>query len=426
MNGDNPLIFELTVISVSVLASAFFSGMEIAFISANRLHIELKNKQGEISGKILSRFTAQPGRFLCAMLVGNNAALVVYGIFTGALIINLIPFLKHSDSELLRVSVQTVLSTSVLLVTAEFLPKAFFRLNPNKWLSRFSLLLAAIYAILYIPVRLVMFISKLTLLAFPKSRLQPENEGFGTVDLDHFINEASVGKSTDEEVDHEIRIFKNALGLSKKKVRDCMVPRNEIVAVDIETPMAEVRRLFEETHLSKILVYRGDIDNIIGYAHGFDLFKKPESVKNIIRPITILPEAMPVSEALETGIREKRNLMIVLDEFGGTSGILTIEDMVEEIFGEIDDEHDNESLTENELEANTYLFSARLEIDYLNDKYAFLLPENEEYETLGGLIINRTGSIPEEGEEIEFEEFKIKVIKAGKNKVEEVLLTIRK
>lgn len=416
-------ISSLPVIAVSILLSAFFSGMEIAFITANKLRIELLSKQGALSGKILSYFALHPKRFIGTMLIGNNIALVVYGLFMGDLIVTTLGHFVQINSEALLIFIQTLISTAIILVSAEFLPKAIFRINPNRWLELFSIPVAVVFVVLFIPMQLVMGFSRLVLRAFVRGEMAQTEPTFGMVDLDHFLREATDSTQGQDTLDHEIKIFKNALGLAKKKIRDCMVPRNEIVWVEIETPIPEVQKVLSETKFSKLPVCKGGIDNIIGYIHAFDLFKKPESIKNIIRPISIVPEAMPLSEALEDSIRHKKNLTVVMDEFGGTAGIITMEDMVEEIIGEIDDEHDNEQLTEEVLEDNAFLLSARLEIDYLNEKYALGIPENEEYETLAGFILNHAQSIPEAGWELNIDSLSIEITKAGKTKIEEVKLT---
>lgn len=395
----------------------------MAFVTANRLRIELLSKQGNPSGRILAYFATHPKRFIGTMLIGNNLALVVYGLFMGDLIILGIQLIAEIQSDFLVLFLQTLISTVIILVTAEFLPKAIFRINPNKWLELFAFPVAAIFALLYLPMRLIMGFSKVIIRIFSGKESINTEQAFGMVDLDHFIREATETGSSSDNLDHEIKIFKNALGLARKRIRDCIVPRNEIVAVDIETPILEVRRLFSDTKLSKLPVHRGGIDNIIGYIHAFDLFKKPDSIKSIIRTISIVPEAMSVSEALEDSIRQKRNLAVVIDEFGGTAGIITMEDMVEEIIGEIDDEHDNEQMTEMQLEENIYLFSARLEIEYLNDKFALKIPESEEYETLAGFVLSIAQSLPSVGDELSSDGLLIEITKVGKTKIEEVKLT---
>jgi len=414
---------EPLIILLSLLFSAFFSGMEMAFVTANRLRIELLSKQGNPSGRILAYFATHPKRFIGTMLIGNNLALVVYGLFMGDLIILGIQSIAEIQSDFLVLFLQTLISTVIILVTAEFSPKAIFRINPNKWLELFAFPVAVIFALLYLPMRLIMGFSKVIIRIFSGKESINTEQAFGMVDLDHFIREATETGSASDNLDHEIKIFKNALGLARKRIRDCMVPRNEIVAVDIETPILEVRRLFSDTKLSKLPVHRGGIDNIIGYIHAFDLFKKPDSIKSIIRTISIVPEAMSVSEALEDSIRQKRNLAVVIDEFGGTAGIITMEDMVEEIIGEIDDEHDNEQMTEMQLEENVFLFSARLEIEYLNDKFALKIPESEEYETLAGFVLSIAQSLPSVGDELSSDGLLIEITKVGKTKIEEVKLT---
>jgi len=334
-------------IILSLIASAFFSGMEIAFISANRLQTELELKQGSVIAKIIAWFGSQKSRFIAALLVGNNVALVVYGIYAAEYLEpGLSGFWNNAVFILLA---QTVISTLVVLVTAEFLPKTLFRIAPNQALKVFTPLLLVIYIILFIPAWMVTGISHFILRTVFKVEHSKEEVVFNRVDLDNYLRERTTKMDVDEEVETEIQILQNALDFNKVKARECMVPRNEITAVDIEDEIDELTRLFVDTGHSKIPVYRDNIDNIIGYVHSSELFKQPESIKSILLPITIVPESRAANELLETFISDRRNLAVVVDEFGGTAGMLTIEDVIEEIFGDIEDEHDNDDLTEEQM-----------------------------------------------------------------------------
>jgi len=410
---------EILIIAVMLLLSAFFSGMEIAFISVSRLKVELDREQGSFSANLVSRLLRSKKKFISAMLIGNNVALVIYGIYMGELIVNLLPAGFPDSLELIT---QTIISTLVVLVTAEFLPKTIFGMDPNKWLNVFAVPLTLVYWLLYPIAVFVTGLSKFIIKAFSKGEIVNEELAFGNVDLNYYLSEFQVEEQQD--LDHEIQILQNALDFKDLKARDCQIPRNELVALNIEDTTERLRQTFIDSGLSKILIFRESVDNIIGYVHSLELFKKPESIKSILRPISIVPEPMAANEVLEQLIRQKRNLAIVVDEFGGTSGIITIEDIVEELFGEIEDEHDTEVLKEEEIEENLYRLSARLEIDYLNHKYGFQLPENDEYETLGGLIVHHLEEIPEEKEILELEYQVIKILSVADTKIEEIELRV--
>lgn len=411
----------ILIIIISLLFSAFFSGMEIAFVSANKLKIELDNKQGVFTARILSKFQQDQKRFIGAMLVGNNIALVVYGIFAGALILATIFGVEkagQTNYPTVTLLLQTLLSTLVILVTAEFFPKAIFRSDPNRWLNIFAIPLLLCYMLLWIPAWIITGISLLFLRVFLKADTNTENVQFGKIDLDHYIKEISEKLKPDDDIDHEIQIFQNALDFSEVKARDCLVPRNELIAVDFNETIEEVTKSFIEHGLSKILIYRGNIDNIIGYVHCNELFKKPEHIKNVLLPVSIVPEPMPANEVLELLIKQNRNLAVVVDEFGGTSGIITIEDVVEEIFGEIEDEHDKEDIIEKELGEDHFLFSGRIEIDYINERYKLDLEEEGDYDTLAGYIIHHYENIPDEGHVIDIEDFKFTIKKVSETRIE--------
>ncbi|MFT5665993.1 MAG: putative hemolysin [Vicingaceae bacterium] len=416
--------YQWGIILSTLVFSAFFSGMEIAFISANKLKIELDGKQGDFFAKIIANFFKRPSRFIGAMLVGNNVSLVVYGIFMAKLLEPQIE--TYTKSSLVILLIQTIISTLIILVTAEFLPKTLFRINPNSMLRFFALPLFIIYWIMFLPMLLVIGISELLIKIFSPQLSSEEDLNFGRIDLEHYLKEGADQSLSQEEVDHEIQIFQNALDFSKVKARECMIPRTEIVALEMEEDIEKLKEQFIETGLSKILIYRDNIDNIIGYTHSFELFKKPESIKAILLPVPIIPMSMQANEILEIFIQQKRSIAVVVDEFGGTAGIVTIEDIIEEIFGEIEDEHDKEALIETKINDNEFLFAARLEVDYLNNEYNLGLPESDNYETLAGLIIDTFESIPMLNEQIQKDQFLFTVKKVFQNKIDLVHLRVLK
>lgn len=405
----------LIYVLVAILFSAFFSGMEIAFISANRLKIELEKKQGDFSAKILSRFIQKPASFIGAMLIGNNIALVVYSMAMAKL---LEPFIiVYTSSEGVVLLIQTLISTLIVLYFGEFLPKALLRINPNFAIRFAAIPLKVIYWILFPLTIVTTFLSNGILKIFKVDTSQSDL-AFSKIDLEHFVLDIQERQEKGEDIEHEIQIFKNALDFTDVKARECMIHRTEIIAMDIEDSIDELKEKFIETELSKILIYRGSIDNIIGYVHSLELFKKPESIKTILLPVSIVPESMPASEILKQFINQRRSMAVVVDEFGGTSGVITTEDIIEEIFGEIDDEHDVEELIEQQVDEDTFLFSAKTEIDYINDKYKLNLPESEEYETLGGLIFYKHESIPEKNDVITIGNYRFKIEEVSNNKIE--------
>lgn len=410
----------IVVILCSLIASAFFSGTEMAFVSSNKLKIELDRQKGFISGKILSSFVKNDSRFIATMLLGNNIALVVYGIWMAKFIEPFLIIITPNTAFVL--TVQTLFSTLLILFTAEFLPKATFQINPNRVLQALSIPLTIIYALLFPLTLFTMFLSKSMLRLF---NVQTENGrgAFSKVDLDDYVRDLNDrieegGKSI--ELDNEMEILQNALAFSEIRARDCMIPRTDMVALELEDPIEDLKNKFIETGLSKILIYRESIDNIIGYVHSFELFKRPNNIKEVLLPISFVPESIFAKELLEKFAKQQGNLAIVLDEYGGTSGLVTIEDVVEEIFGDIEDEHDNDQLLEEEIDENTYHFSGRQDIDYLNDEYNLKLPESTEYETLGGLVLNYTETIPEEGTAIEVGNYLISVLEVSDRKIEVV------
>ena len=406
----------LTLLLLSLLASAFFSGMEIAYVSANRLQAELDRNSGGIAGRIVEHLLRRPEQFIASMLVGNNLALVIFGLESGALLGQLlfgVPDWESAPSPLTALAVQTAIATVVVLITAEFLPKSFFHGAPNRWLRILSIPLFAIHYLLLAPALVVLALSRIFLGRKPDA---DREEQLGAVDLDHYVRGLNERLDPEEEaeLDNELQILQNALDFSNLKARDCLVPRNEIVAVEVDSDLAELERCFAETGLSKVVAFRGDIDHIVGYVHSKDVLRRaflatpegqepPSDVASFLHPTIIVPEPMGVQDILTEFIRRKRHLAVVVDEYGGTSGILTMEDIVEELIGDIEDEHDNEALVEMELGPGHYRFSARCEVDDLNARFGLQLPEDEAYETLGGLVLSLTEEIPPAGHRLELD-----------------------
>lgn len=408
----------LTLVIIALLFSAFFSGIEIAYVSANKLRIELQKENNLLSGRILAYFVRKPSHFLTATLIGNNIALVVYGYFMALLVE---PYLKF-DSALIIFLLQTIIASIVVLLTAEFLPKALFRINPNKMLNIFSLPIMLTYYLFYPLILFVVWLSRNFLKIFFKIRIASTAPVFGKVDLFHFIQESKAIED-ESELDVDPEIFKNALDFAHVKVRDCMIPRTEIEALENTVSLDELRKKFTETGHSKILIYKESIDNVIGYVHIVDMFRKPDSVDSVLLPIIIATEAMPANHLLKKLIDKRRSIAIVVDEFGGTSGIVTMEDMIEEIFGEIEDEHDSEELREEKVSDTEFIFSARMEVDYINEEYNLALPEGD-YETLGGLLLSIHQSIPQEGEVIDKIPYRFTILSAQGARIGDVHLQI--
>ena len=419
---DDP--FPYLIILVSLLLSAFFSGMEIAFISADKLHIEVLKKKGNLAGRILAFFTRNQSQFLATMLVGNNIALVLYGIFMAQLLEPIVAsFLPEAiASDVLILVIQSFLSTALVLLTAEFLPKSLFLINPDFSLRLFALPMGLIYAFMLPIVFLVVKISTLFIWMFGY-RLSDEKPVFGLTDLNNYIKNNILNIKDEEEAEIDAKIFNNAIEFKTIKVRECMIPRTEVIAVDVQDSIEELKENFVESGHSKILVYKENIDEVIGYCHVLELFKKPEDIKSILTEIPIVPETMLANELLIQFITERKSLAVVVDEYGGTSGIVSIEDVMEEIFGEIRDEHDDEYLIEQKLDDQNYVFSARHEIDYLNDEYQLAIPEGE-YDTLGGFIFAFHEDIPKVDEVIEIPPFVITIFSMEENRIDKVKLTL--
>ena len=410
----------LAIIVISLILSAFFSGMEIAFVASNKLHIELMKKRGELNARLLSPLLKSPSRFIATMLVGNNIALVVYGTEMAQVLEPFVRCVSKIDSIILLL--QTLISTAIVLVTAEFIPKIIFGLNANKFMSLFAIPALLFYYGLYFIVSLVISLSNFTLKHFLGISQPDTKPVFGRIDLQKYIEEQTAGLMVEDEQDPEIQIFQNALDFSKVKARECMIPRNEIVAIEIHEPIETLKEKFIETGFSKIVVYKDNIDQVIGFTHSYELFKQPKDIKSILLPIALIPETITANEVLNLFIKERKSVALVVDEYGGTSGLLTVEDVVEEIFGEIEDEHDSMALVEQEIESGHWRFSARLEVDYLNETYKLDLPEGEQYETLGGLVVHVAEEIPEQGEVIDIEDFNLTIVEVSNTKIELVEL----
>lgn len=412
----------LIIVLIMLVLSAFFSGLEIAYLTSNKLRIELLSKRHIFPSQILSFFVRNSNSYISTMLVGNCITLVVFSIFMGEILDPRIQ--SFIDSKPLVLLIETVLSTILILVTAEFIPKNLFRINPNRILALFAVPLFIVYWILspivLITNGLARFILRFVLgTKFPQKKLV-----FGRIDLDHFIHESTSLNVQRHELENEVKIFKRAMGFSKIKARDCMIPRTEIVAVSVDESIENLRKLFIETRLSKILVYRDSMDNIIGYTHSYEIFKRPGTVLSVLLPVLIIPESMSANEVLTLFIQQHKSVALVVDEFGGTSGILTMEDIIEEIFGEIEDEHDKEEMIENKISEVEFVFSGRLEIDYINERYRLSLPISDEYTTLAGLILHIRQSIPKKNEIVMMNPYYFKILSTSDTLIEQVQLKI--
>jgi putative hemolysin len=417
---------EISIIILCLILCAFFSGMEIAFISSNKIYLEIEKKQDNFVSKILTKLTEKPSKFIAAMLIGNNIALVVYGFFMGELLMNWIESLGFHFSSLLNLFLQTLLSTLIVLITAEFLPKVFFQIYANVLIKFFAVPAYLFYILFYFISTFFIWVSDFVLKKFFKTEGDQVQLYFSKVELGNYITEQMSTVEDDEEVDSEILMFQNALEFSGVKARDVMSPRTEIVAIDVYDSIEELNKLFIETGYSKIVVYENSLDDIVGYVHSFDLFKKPNSIKEIVISVEFVPETIYIKDAMNLLTKKRKSVAVVLDEYGGTSGIITIEDIVEELFGEIEDEHDSEEeLIENELEDNTYIFSTRLDVEYLNQTYKLRIPESDSYGTLGGFIVDHTKEIPQKGDVIAIGIFHFVIEEATNKKIELVKMSLR-
>ena len=408
---------DITIILISIIFSAFFSGMEIAFVSANKLHIELEKKRKGFIPNILRKLTKNSSKFITTMLVGNNISLVVYSYFMGKVIV------EYYDIN--SILIQTVISTILILVTAEFLPKAIFRVYANETLKVFALPAYFFYILLYVFSFFINGISDFFLKFIFRTDKDTQQTLFSKEELGDYITEQlEIGNDSEEEIDSEIQIFQNALEFQKVKAREIMVPRTEILAIEIHEKVSKLSESFINSGFSKILVYKTSLDDIIGHVNAFELFKKPKTIKSILLPVEIVPESMMINDVLNSLMKKRKSIAIVVDEYGGTSGMITVEDVVEELFGEIEDEHDVQELTDERITETEFKFSARLEIDYLNEEYNLNIPKEEAYETLGGFIIDHTENIPEKGEVLEILGYEITILGVSSSKIEEIRLKI--
>lgn len=405
--------------------------MEIAFVSANRIHIELEKMQEGFLAKALGWLTQKPSKFIATMLIGNNIALVVYGLFMGDLLMEWFQTLLPAQSQFINSLLtdfnllsQTVISTLIILMTAEFLPKVFFQIYSNTLLKVFAIPAYFFYLLFSSLTWMVIKISDFILRVFFKTEGDDVQLSFTKLELGDYITEQMETVEEEDEVDSEIQIFQNALEFSKVKAREVMVPRTEITAVDTDETPKKLTKLFTETGYSKILVYKESIDEIIGYVHSYELFRRPKTIKSILLPVEFVPETMLIQNILNVLTKKRKSIAVVLDEYGGTAGILTVEDIIEELFGEIEDEHDSTDLHEEQLSENVYKFSARLEVDHINENHKLELPESEEYETLGGLIMNGIAEIPEQDSEIRIDNFIFRILEVSNTKIDLVMVQV--
>lgn len=417
---------EISIIILCLILSAFFSGMEIAFISSNKIYLGIEKKQDNFLSQILTKLTENPSKFIASMLIGNNVALVVYGFYMGDVVLKWITGLGFHFSDVTTILVQTLISTFIVLITAEFFPKVFFQIYANSLIKIFAVPAYLFYRLFYYISTFFIWISDFILRKFFKTEGDQVQLYFSKVELGNYIIEQMSSVEDDDEVDSEIQIFQNALEFSGVKARDIMTPRTELVAIDLFDSVTDLKELFIETGYSKIVVSQNSLDDIVGYVHSFDLFKKPQTIKSVLMTVEFVPETILIKDALNILIKKRKNVAVVLDEYGGTSGIVTIEDIVEELFGEIEDEHDlDEELIEQDLGEGKYLFSTRLDVEYLNETYKLMIPEEDSYGTLGGFIVNSTKEIPQKGDKIVIDRFHFKIEQASNKKIELVKMTIK-
>ena len=427
------MYIDYIIVVISLLFSAFFEGMEIAYVSSNKISIEIEKKNNSFSSKILSKLTSNPSKFIVSMLIGTNLALVVYGYFMGDILMDIFKQLSKFNFPLVELLLsdfnlltQTIISTIVILMTAQFLPKVFFQIYSFKFLKFFSIPAYFFYLCFYYISDFVLWITNLILKFLFKTQGDKVQLSISKDDLGNYIDEQIDASSQDQPIDSEVQIFQNALDFSDSKARDIMVPRIELYSLEIHDYISKLREIFVSTGFTKILIYKNTIDDIIGYVHSHDLFKNPKTIKSMLLPVEFVPESILIKDLLSILTKKRKSIAIVLDEYGGTSGMITVEDIVEELFGEIDDEFDISDLIEIELETGYYNFSARLEVDYLNEQYNLDLPLSEDYGTLGGLIVNHNQEIPKLGEEIIINNCLFKIIDVSETKINTVSLTIKK
>jgi putative hemolysin len=417
---------EISIIIICLILCAFFSGMEIAFISSNKIYLEIEKKQNNFLSKILTKLTEKPSKFIAAMLIGNNIALVVYGFFMGDLLMHWVDSFEFHFSDLSNLFLQTLLSTLIVLITAEFLPKVFFQIYANILIKFFAIPAYFFYQLFYFISTFFIWVSDFVLKKFFRTDGDQVQLYFSKVELGNYITEQMSTVEDNDEVDSEIQMFQNALEFSGVKARDVMSPRTEIVAIDLFDSIEELKELFIETGYSKIVVYENSLDEIVGYVHSFDLFKKPKSIKSVVISVEFVPETIYIKDVMNLLTKKRKSVAVVLDEYGGTSGIVTIEDIVEELFGEIEDEHDSdEELIEKELGEDTYVFSARFDVEYLNQTYKLNIPESDSYGTLGGFIVDFTKEIPLKGEVITIGNYHFVIEEATNKKIELVNMTVK-
>jgi CBS domain protein len=410
----------IIIILTTLVLSAFFSGFEIAYVSSNKVHLEILKKQEGVIANVLTKLTRKPSKLLATMLVGNNVALVVYGFEMGKVMTALLPDFFQN------VLWHTIISTLIILITAEFMPKVFFQIYANQLLKLFAIPAYFFYLLFYPLSSLVMWISDFVLRVFFKTKGDYVPLSFTKVELVDYISEQLENVPKKEEMDSEVQMFQNALEFSGVKAREIMIPRTEIVAVELNESIENLIATFVSSGFSKILIYNENIDDILGYVHSFDMFKKPKNIKEVLIPIVNIPETIQINEVLNILTRKRKSMAVVLDEYGGTSGIVTLEDIVEELFGEIEDEHDKDNFIEEQLSETEYLFSARLEVEYLNETYHLEIPESEEYETLGGFIVLHNEGIPTQGEVIQIPPFSFVIEACSQTKIETVRLVVNK
>ncbi|WP_311325991.1 hemolysin family protein [Capnocytophaga sputigena] len=408
----------IIIILTTLVLSAFFSGFEIAYVSSNKVHLEILKKQEGVIANVLTKLTRKPSKLLATMLVGNNVALVVYGFEMGKVMTALLPNFFQN------VLWHTIISTLIILITAEFMPKVFFQIYANQLLKLFAIPAYFFYFLFYPLSSLVMWISDFVLRVFFKTKGDYVPLSFTKVELVDYISEQLENVPKKEEMDSEVQMFQNALEFSGVKAREIMIPRTEIVAVELNESIENLIATFVSSGFSKILIYNENIDDILGYVHSFDMFKKPKNIKEVLIPIVNIPETIQINEVLNILTRKRKSMAVVLDEYGGTSGIVTLEDIVEELFGEIEDEHDKDNFIEEQLSETEYLFSARLEVEYLNETYHLEIPESEEYETLGGFIVLHNEGIPTQGEVIQIPPFSFVIEACSQTKIEAVRLVV--
>ncbi|MFC4475522.1 hemolysin family protein [Flavobacterium chungangensis] len=415
---------EISIIILCLILAAFFSGMEIAFTSANKIYLEIEKKQDDFLSRILTKLTENPSKFIAAMLIGNNVALVIYGFFMGDLILDWMAYFGLVFSDWWNILIQTLLATFVVLLTSEFFPKVFFQIYANSLIKILALPAYLFYRLFYYISTFFIWIADFVLSKFFKTEGN-QIHLFSRIELGNYITEQMSTVEEDEEVDSEIQIFQNALEFSAVKARDIMTPRTEIVDIDLFDTVDDLRALFIETGYSKIIISQNSLDDIVGYVHSFDLFKKPATIKSVLMTVEFVPETILIKDVLNLLIKKRKNVAVVLDEYGGTSGIITIEDIVEELFGEIEDEHDlDEELIEEQIGEGKYLFSTRLDVEYLNETYKLMIPEEDSYGTLGGFIVHHTKEIPQKGEKIVIDKFHFYIEEASNKKIELVKMTI--